>query len=222
MTDYSPFGSPTMAPLNSVSVEGSLRAASVFDPNPSPTSGDSRTSFISNTTGYTSYSIQQSPRATVMIPTSEPRAAPLPAISQVESVQEFIKCEPVVEVAPVSLPTEDEQLECDSPPGLLSADTPPEFDNGLMLASEAIYTLEKDTTSESIVTREPPREADCSIGPKSTFHLLQGFCNGAEAFRMGGHGQGVKQTAGYVAVSPPPPAFRNPTCLPGDKLTNAQ
>jgi hypothetical protein len=91
-----------------------------------------------------------------------------------------------------------------------------------MLAEEAVAPSEKDTMSESIVTREPPREADCSIGSKSTFHQLQGFCKGAEASRIGGLGQGIRQAAGYVAVSPPPPKSNLNLALRTDELTEAQ
>lgn len=47
------------------------------------------------------------------------------------------------------------------------------------------------------------RETDCSIGVKSSLYQMKGFCEGAQAFRQGGHMQGVKKTQGYVAVSIP-------------------
>jgi hypothetical protein len=44
------------------------------------------------------------------------------------------------------------------------------------------------------------REPDCSIGPKSSLYQMKGFCEGAQAFKQGGHLQGVKKVQGYVAV----------------------
>ncbi|CAK7207101.1 hypothetical protein SEUCBS139899_009909 [Sporothrix eucalyptigena] len=57
-----------------------------------------------------------------------------------------------------------------------------------------------DTAGTDIpLTREFVREADCSIGPKSTFETMGGFCKGAGLYRTGGHWAGIKQTGGYVA-----------------------
>ncbi|EPE06384.1 sh3 domain-containing protein [Ophiostoma piceae UAMH 11346] len=81
------------------------------------------------------------------------------------------------------------------------------FDQGLMVA-ETQNTHNNDDTatiattggaSDVPMTREFVREADCSIGPHSSFEQMGGFCKGAELFRTGGHWQGIKQTGGYVA-----------------------
>ncbi|KJR84325.1 uncharacterized protein SPSK_08383 [Sporothrix schenckii 1099-18] len=103
-----------------------------------------------------------------------------------------------------------------SPSGMASPNLPPSipsgmsdkvFDNGLMVVDE-----EKDKdkakagaasaagdNADVPLTREFVREADCSIGPKSTFEMMGGFCKGADLYRSGGHWQGIKQTGGYVA-----------------------
>ncbi|KAG7056976.1 SH3 domain-containing protein [Colletotrichum scovillei] len=38
------------------------------------------------------------------------------------------------------------------------------------------------------------KEEGCLIGPKSSFHQLKGFCDGAQTFRRGGYWHGIKQT----------------------------
>ncbi|OAA66565.1 Src-domain containing protein [Niveomyces insectorum RCEF 264] len=85
---------------------------------------------------------------------------------------------------PVSLPP-------GSVPSVQSDDI--HFDHGLMLADDDA------ATSDMPLTRAFVREPDCSIGPRSSFHQMGGFCKGAELFRSGGHWQGVKQAGGYVA-----------------------
>ena len=77
-----------------------------------------------------------------------------------------------------------------------------------LVVAEARSTQNNDDTatiattggaSDVPMTREFVREADCSIGPHSSFGQMGGFCKGAELFRTGGHWQGIKQTGGYVA-----------------------
>jgi hypothetical protein len=71
-----------------------------------------------------------------------------------------------------------------------------EYDNGLMLAEER-------TLSDGGTARPPTeygREADCSIGPKSSLYLLKGFCAGAHAFKSGGLDVATKTTFEYVST----------------------
>ncbi len=100
-------------------------------------------------------------------------------------VQELIKFEPVPLLPPVVLPSASET----------------EYDNGLMLADEAPDRTDVDTSLDMPMTREFTREADCTIGPASSFHLMGGFCKGAQSFRIGGHWQGIHKQTGFVAVS---------------------
>ncbi len=77
-----------------------------------------------------------------------------------------------------------------------------ELESGLMV-SEDWKTVVSDGTNAgsraliSVSSGEP----DCSIGPKSSLYQMKGFCEGAQAFKQGGHLQGVKKMQGYVAVS---------------------
>ncbi|CAK7265052.1 hypothetical protein SEPCBS57363_001385 [Sporothrix epigloea] len=89
------------------------------------------------------------------------------------------------------------------------------FDNGLIVvedvarfptstraasppAMDDIATAEKATTDPPL-GRDFVRESDCSIGPKSTFEKMGGFCEGAVLYRKGGHWAAIKQQGGYVA-----------------------
>ena len=77
-----------------------------------------------------------------------------------------------------------------------------EIESGLM-ASEDWRTVVSDGANSgsrallSVSSREP----ECSIGPKSSLYQMKGFCEGAQAFKQGGHLQAVKKVQGYVAVS---------------------
>lgn len=73
-----------------------------------------------------------------------------------------------------------------------------EFDGGLMLAED--WTTVVSDSSNSVGRQQGmTREPDCNIGSKSSLFQMKGFCGGAQAFRKGGHWQGVKKTSGYVA-----------------------
>jgi len=74
-------------------------------------------------------------------------------------------------------------------PGLEPVHSPVEFDHGLIPVD-----TESSTTQVPLM---PPREADCSIGLGSSFHLLKGFCDGAKEVQRGG--VGVKQTKKLVS-----------------------
>lgn len=97
------------------------------------------------------------------------------------------------------------------------------FDNGLIVVEDddrfptstraASPPAMDDIASPEKATADPPlsrnfvRESDCSIGPKSTFERMGGFCEGAALYRTGGHWAAIKQQEGYVAVSFPCSSF---------------
>ncbi|CAK7211538.1 hypothetical protein SCUCBS95973_001149 [Sporothrix curviconia] len=102
------------------------------------------------------------------------------------------------------------------PPSVPSGLSEKHYDPGLMvvgdedkltkIATGASATAMGAATGDDSVTvdtapliREFVREADCSIGPKSTFERMGGFCKGADLYRTGGHWAGIKQQGGYVA-----------------------
>ncbi|KAL2129727.1 hypothetical protein VTI74DRAFT_7390 [Chaetomium olivicolor] len=89
-----------------------------------------------------------------------------------------------------------------SAPPPLSLPPAAEIDSGLM-ASEDWKTVLSDGVNSASRTLSSvfSREADCSIGPKSSLYRMKGFCEGAQAFKQGGHLQGVKKVQGYVAGS---------------------
>ncbi|KAH0429786.1 SH3 domain-containing protein [Colletotrichum camelliae] len=71
---------------------------------------------------------------------------------------------------------------------------PGQFSDGLMLANEQAVTdsmLSLKRASTLI------KEDECLIGPKSSFHQVKGFCDGAQAFRREGYWHGLKQTMAY-------------------------
>ncbi|KAK1764258.1 hypothetical protein QBC33DRAFT_497839 [Phialemonium atrogriseum] len=70
-----------------------------------------------------------------------------------------------------------------------------EHEDGLMLAAEE-RTL-SDAGGGARSSSALDREAACAIGPKSSFHQLKGFCDGAVGFRLNGHAQGVKKASAY-------------------------
>lgn len=72
-----------------------------------------------------------------------------------------------------------------------------EHEDGLMLAAEE-RTL-SDAGGGARSSSALDREAACAIGPKSSFHQLKGFCDGAVGFRLNGHAQGVKKASAYVS-----------------------
>ncbi|CAI0643514.1 unnamed protein product [Colletotrichum noveboracense] len=71
---------------------------------------------------------------------------------------------------------------------------PGQFSDGLMLANEqaAADSMLSDKRASTLI-----KEDECLIGPKSSFHQVKGFCDGAQAFRRGGYWQGLKQTMAY-------------------------
>ncbi|KAH8896602.1 hypothetical protein GQ53DRAFT_743241 [Thozetella sp. PMI_491] len=77
-----------------------------------------------------------------------------------------------------------------------------EFEEGLMVA-EDWTTVVSDGGSlangKRALSTVSSRDADCSVGPKSSLYQMKGFCNGAQAFKKGSHWDGVKKTSGYVA-----------------------
>ncbi|CAK7270766.1 hypothetical protein SEPCBS119000_004254 [Sporothrix epigloea] len=89
------------------------------------------------------------------------------------------------------------------------------FDHGLMVVEDedqltaemraTTLAATDDGASDDKMTADLPhkrnfvRESDCSIGPKSTFERMGGFCNGALLYRTGGHWTAIKQQGGYVA-----------------------
>ncbi|OHE99506.1 hypothetical protein CORC01_05306 [Colletotrichum orchidophilum] len=70
-----------------------------------------------------------------------------------------------------------------------------QFADGLMLASEQAVSETSTHRLRSISTLE--KEEGCLIGPKSSFHQLKGFCDGALSFRRGGYWDGIKQTMAW-------------------------
>ncbi len=189
-TDYSAADSPVMSRVNSFTIESSARSAtaSMFDPAPSPVLTDATTSFLSNSNSLTSSPVQLSPLVKLEmpeLPPIDPRSGSLAIHTPSENIQDFIRFDPVPPVPPISLPS--------------AADS--EFDDGFMLTNEMATISEATTNLDMPTTREFMRESDCNIGPSSTFVQMNGFCKGAEAFRIGGHWQGIKQIAGFVAVS---------------------
>ncbi|KAK3940438.1 hypothetical protein QBC46DRAFT_434767 [Diplogelasinospora grovesii] len=84
------------------------------------------------------------------------------------------------------------------PPSLPSA---AEFDEGLMVAEDWTTVVSDGANSQGQrhLSTMPSREADCSIGSKSSLYQLKGFCDGAQAYKQGGHWEGIKKTVGYVA-----------------------
>jgi hypothetical protein len=85
--------------------------------------------------------------------------------------------------------------------GMAPLNLPPaaEYEEGLMPAEDwtTVVSDAASTANRSVSSRD----ADCLIGPQSSLYQLKGFCDGAQAFKQGGHWDGVKKTAGYVAVS---------------------
>lgn len=75
---------------------------------------------------------------------------------------------------------------------------PGQFSDGLMLANEqaAADSMLSDKRASTLI-----KEDECLIGPKSSFHQVKGFCDGAQAFRRGGYWQGLKQTMAYVSTT---------------------
>ncbi|KAG7117019.1 hypothetical protein HYQ44_006646 [Verticillium longisporum] len=72
-----------------------------------------------------------------------------------------------------------------------------EHDDGLMLADET-RTVRSETSGTQIRTISTgARETACQIGPKSSFHQLKGFCDGAELFKKSEHARGMKQASIY-------------------------
>lgn len=190
--EASPSAGQLLARLDTMTMDGSARstAGSLFDAGPSPVLTDSRTSFFSSSNSYASTPSQMSPRILPDGFTIDTTTASSPHIrsDQAEDVRDFIKFEPVPPVPPITLPVS-------------AVDT--EYENGLMLVEEE-GSRDNETVATTLdlpTTREFSRETDCSIGPTSSFHILGGFCKGAEAFRIGGHWQGIRKQAGFVAVS---------------------
>ncbi|KAL1902483.1 hypothetical protein Sste5346_001464 [Sporothrix stenoceras] len=109
----------------------------------------------------------------------------------------------------LDLPPQSGMASPNLPPSIPSGMSDKNYDQGLMVVDEEKSKTKKPSSgtgddtatihSDVPMTREFVREADCSIGPKSTFETMGGFCKGAELYRTGGHWQGIKQTGGYVA-----------------------
>jgi hypothetical protein len=77
-----------------------------------------------------------------------------------------------------------------------------ELESGLMVSEDWKTVVSDGAQSGSRpLTSVTSREPDCSIGPKSSLYQMKGFCEGAQAFKQGGHLQGVNKVQGYVAVS---------------------
>ena len=86
------------------------------------------------------------------------------------------------------------------PPSLPSAAA--ELESGLMVSEDWKTVISDGTNAGSrALMSVSSGEPDCSIGPKSSLYQMKGFCEGAQAFKQGGHLQGVKKMQGYVAVS---------------------
>ncbi|TQN64649.1 hypothetical protein CSHISOI_10544 [Colletotrichum shisoi] len=71
-----------------------------------------------------------------------------------------------------------------------------------MLADEQAVSETSTQRHRSISTLA--KEEDCSIGPKSSFHQLKGFCEGAQSFRRGGYWDGLKQAMAHVSNNSSP------------------
>lgn len=76
------------------------------------------------------------------------------------------------------------------------------FTDGLMLADEQAASETSTQHLRSISAME--KEEGCLIGPKSSFHQLKGFCDGAQTFRRGGYWHGIKQTMTWVSQTSNP------------------
>ena len=77
-----------------------------------------------------------------------------------------------------------------------------ELESGLVVSEDWKTVVSDGTNSGSrALMSVSSGEPDCSIGPKSSLYQMKGFCEGAQAFKQGGHLQGVKKMQGYVAVS---------------------
>ncbi|KAK3305017.1 uncharacterized protein B0T15DRAFT_531098 [Chaetomium strumarium] len=86
------------------------------------------------------------------------------------------------------------------PPPLSLPSTADLHDPGVMVAEDWKTVISDGAHSGSRAHSSMlSREADCSIGPKSSLYQMKGFCEGAQAFKQGGPMQGIKKTTGYVA-----------------------
>ncbi|KAK3902170.1 hypothetical protein C8A05DRAFT_15728 [Staphylotrichum tortipilum] len=90
-----------------------------------------------------------------------------------------------------------------APPAVPPLTLPPaaaELDSGLIVNEDWKTVVSDGANSGSrALVSVSSREPDCSIGPKSSLYQMKGFCEGAQAFKQGGHLQGVKKVQGYVA-----------------------
>ncbi|CAK7201158.1 hypothetical protein SEUCBS139899_003860 [Sporothrix eucalyptigena] len=64
-------------------------------------------------------------------------------------------------------------------------------------ATDDSATIDTATTDLPL-TGEFVRDADCSIGPKSTFETMGGFCKDADLYRTSDHWAGIKKAGGFV------------------------
>ncbi|SPQ25340.1 c072eb4d-7147-47d1-99f8-fcc1fd18cc88 [Thermothielavioides terrestris] len=85
------------------------------------------------------------------------------------------------------------------PPPLSLPSAAAEIDQGLMASEDWKTVISEPNSSSRALHSVSSREPDCSIGPKSSLYQMKGFCEGAQAFKQGGHLQGVKKVQGYVA-----------------------
>ncbi len=76
-----------------------------------------------------------------------------------------------------------------------------ELESGLMVSEDWKTVVSEAHSGSRALMSVSSREPDCAIGPKSSLYQMKGFCEGAQAFKQGGHLQGVNKVQGYVAVS---------------------
>jgi hypothetical protein len=107
-----------------------------------------------------------------------------------DSLRDIFHFEPVPELPPPTLPV-------DLP--LPSAPASEYGGSDRLRPNDEVATISDQASSFMPTSRQYTREADCSIGPTSSFRQMQGFCKGAESFRIGGPWEGIKQVNGFVA-----------------------
>lgn len=110
-----------------------------------------------------------------------------------EKAWDVTKREPLIPMPPITLP--------------LAA-----FDEGL--DSDSVLRSETSTSSpiSSKLVAHPSQEDThrSKIGPRSSFYRLNGFCRGAESFRVDGHWRAVRRCVEYFEV----PSYCSPFAAP--------
>jgi hypothetical protein len=128
-----------------------------------------------------------------LLPQTSQTSLPLSSFSTIkprdDSLGDFAHFEAVPELAPLTLPDLS----------LPSAAASEYGGSTRSKGADEVATISDQASSFMPTSRQYTRETDCSIGPSSTFRQMQGFCKGAEGFRVGGPSEGIKQVTGFVA-----------------------